>query len=191
MNSTKQSKNLLFIVLSFLSLLLFSCSLESKSDPEPIICWTNISADYRLHVSDESGKNLLENLSVEDITLYDKINGEWVKRMDTFSQEVLDSNEGNPTMVGINLEVNPNSAKKELLVYSNINFDDGLMSENRLELKGLEPIIVKNKFFDHGENTSSNVVLEKIWMDSSLMWDAEVARAGGNNHYPFIEYKIK
>lgn len=155
---TSTMKNLILLLLT---VTLISCSTE-QSD-----CCTIIDTAVSIKYVNGDGENLLEtdnNLSVNDINIYHKIDNEWI----AYYKGNLDRPKGIAavqTEEGLFLEVFPSSTIVE-----------NSYSETKIEFSESEADILRTEI----DRSNSNEIVTKVWYNDELKWE-------GNNAQRSIE----
>ena len=141
------------ILILLAATLIISCSNEEEEN-----CCTIIDVAVSIKYLNEAGENLLDiegGLNASEITLYHKINNEWVK--------YYKGNLDNPTGIGT-------VAREDgtyLVVFPSTTIVEDGASETKIEFSDSDFDILKTEI----DKKNSNEIVTKVWYNDELKWE--------------------
>lgn len=143
-------KNILLLVIGVLTL---GCSSPERD------CCTIIDTRVSIKYVNVAGENLFEldnALSETDITIYHKINNEWIK----YYEGNLDSPKG--------ISIVEREDGAYLVVSPSTNIVENNYSETKIQFSGSDSDILRTEI----ERSNSNEIVKKVWYNDELKWDS-------------------
>lgn len=142
------------ILLLIIGILSIACSDDAKVD-----CCTNIDTGVSIKYVNEDGKNLFEldgGLTEADITIYYKINNEWVR----YYEGNLDYPKGIRTI--------EREDGTYLVIFPSTSIVENNYSETKIEFSESDSDIIKTEI----DKSNSNEIVTKVWYNDELKWEA-------------------
>ena len=136
--------------------------LSGCSSDEGRICCTIIDTGVYIKYLTAEGENLLEiegGYTISDITVYHKINNEWVK----YFEGNLDEPKG--------LRLVDREDGKYLGVFVSTTTDEEGYSETKLEFSESDYDVIRAEV----DKSHSNTIVTKIWYDGELKWESNLS----------------
>lgn len=140
-----------------ISLIFTSCSLERE---EPLCC-INFSTGIAIKYLDPNGENLLDRengIKVEDLSVFHRINGEWVE----YFEGHLDFPKGIREVEG--------DDGTYLVVFASTKMDEENISETKLVFSEGDEDVIRSEI-----RTDNGMIVIKVWYNGELKWTAEDA----------------
>lgn len=122
-------------------------------------CCTNIDVGMAIKYLNEDGENLFEiedGIKVSEISVFHKINGEWVE----YFEGNLDRPQG--------ISVIESTDGKYLDLFPSMTTNDNNISETKIEFSSTDSDIIKTEI----DSDNSNTVVTKIWYNEELKWES-------------------
>lgn len=123
-------------------------------------CCTMMDLGVVVKYVDSDGNNLFDNdsnsLTLSDIVLYHKIDGEW--------KEYYESNLTNAR----GLQTSQREDGLYIDIFTSITYVEGNISESKIEIKGYPTDIIKTEV----DKQSNGIFVTKVWYNDELKWDA-------------------
>lgn len=122
-------------------------------------CCTIIDISTSIKYLNQEGENLFEldnGINESDITIYHKINNEWIE----YFEGNLDYPKGIKTVL--------RESGTYLIVFPSTTIVENDYSETKIEFSATDSDIIKTEI----DKSNSNMIVTKVWYNEKLKWEA-------------------